>query len=294
MRIPFLLAACALASGCSTIEPLRPDMEARPVPSRLDEIAYINGMRRALEYSRPEQTPVGCYQGDKLKPFNPKFTQGYREFDEAAEHTKVQANSCLTFKESSGNSTASKIEEYLANGYGLVDLYCSRFFIIAGETRQVRKLQKDSATSVSTLVQGVLHAIGATEHALTSATLGFGLIDSTYKNIDAAFVITPEHETLIHLVQTAQSAYRTQSRATAALTFPEARSRIERYASMCTFDGMQQLVNASLNESSKQLTKEKKNQAGEAANPPEALTPPIKSPAAQPPTPMSDAVLPPL
>src|SRR5687767_4597973 len=91
-HIPFV-ALALLSSACTTYEALRPDMEARPLPSRPDEIAYINGLRTAFDPAGV--VPAGCYSGAGLQPFRPKYVQGYAEYD--AQQEAVQA-SCLVYK----------------------------------------------------------------------------------------------------------------------------------------------------------------------------------------------------
>jgi hypothetical protein len=266
MRRTFILLALCSSSACTSVEALRPDMHARPVPSRLDEIAYINGLRRA--YDKQSGSTSNCYKGEKLKEFRPKFVQGYREVDRDAE--RLDTDLCLRFTPSElpavkpegatkpVSSQAPAIQDYLDNGFGLADLYCSRFMQIAAETRQSRKIQRNTASAVDVLVGIVLTQVAAGAEAIAIANGAFGAIQSTYQNIDDAFVIAPEKESLIRLVQNAQDAFRGQARQKPPRSFAEGRSFVERYASMCTYDGMRALVTGSVQLASQSLANEKK------------------------------------
>lgn len=267
MRRSFILLALCSSSACTSVEALRPDIHARPVPSRLDEIAYINGLRRAYN-TKAELSTAPCYQGENLSAFQPKFVQGYREVDPDAE--RLNTDQCLSFTPSAlqpgepndavqpVNPQAAGIQDYLDNGFGLADLYCSRFMVIAAETRQSRKIQRNTASAVDVLVGIVLSQVAAGTQAISIANGAFGAVNSTYQNIDDAFVITPEKESLIRLVHNAQDTFRSQARKKPPRSFAEGRSFVERYASMCTFDGMRALVTGSVQLASQSLANEKK------------------------------------
>lgn len=276
MKHVYALLPVLALTACTTFEPLRPDMGARPIPSRLDEIAYINGLRAA--YQTAELDKIPCYDGKDLKAFRPKFEQGFRETDEAAD--KPDGQTCLAFEPrdkdwidvtpsskkdakalEQRNPQANRLADYLDNGFGLADLYCSRFMLIAAETRQSRKLQKDTFAAVDVLMGTVLNAVSAGANLTNSINSGFGLIGSTYDNIDNAFVITPEKDTLVRLVQAAQFAFRQEARDRPPHSFAQGRSYIEKYSSMCTFDGMRGLVEASLAHSTDVMKAETKEPA---------------------------------
>jgi hypothetical protein len=285
-RLVITIGLLFSTTACTSVEALRPDMEARPVPSRLDEIAYINGLRQAYAAAS-----APCYNGKNLKPFKPKFVQGYRQTDPDAD--QASESLCIQFKPSEPDKKSTQpkmIQDYLDNGFGLTDLYCSRFIMVAAETRQSRKMQKNTVSGVGALVAIALNAVSAGADAITVASGGFAAIDSTYKNIDDAFVISPDKESLIRLVQNAQDTYRKQARGTPPRSFAEARSKIERYASLCTFDGMRALVNSSIQLASQTLKKESKEEPKTKDE--KGLTPPEPRAAEEKETPATDLLVP--
>ena len=232
-------------------------MHARPIPSRVDEVAFINGLRAA--YSSDDAK--NCYDGTGLKSFKPKFVQGYREFDENAE--KLPLNSCVRFVVLSDDQAKSGrlVREYLANGFGLTDLYCQRFFMIAAETRQSRRMQSSTLSGVDTLVTSVFAALGA--GVVTTGVLNnvFEAGTATYNNIDASFLVAPDRDDLIKLVQAAQDNIRKEAFKDIPVTYPSARSMIERYSSMCSFDGMRSLVGVAMKEAASTLNADTAKQA---------------------------------
>lgn len=262
MRLAILLAVSVALGGCASVENLRPDMEARPLPSRADEIAYINGLRAA--YVITSAAPgVTCYTGKDLRAFRPKYTQGYLEYDKEQDSAGAQCVSFRILDELPDEAKKQEITRYLENGFGLTDLYCQRFFIIAGETRQRRHLQRDLGATADPLVIAVLKALSASASALTVVNAGFGAYDGIYKNIDDAFLITPERDTLRKLVLSAQQEFRSQAFSDVGRpnSYPGARSVIERYAGLCSFDGMKQLVADTLEGGATDLNKAAAEQA---------------------------------
>ena len=242
-RILCSLAAIVGLPACTSFEPLRPDMEARPIPSRADEIAYINELRKA--YQVDTRADIPCYKGKDLKSFRPKYVQGYPDWD-ARQDDAGYDGQCLRFAD---NPEPKFITAYLESGFGLTDLYCQRYFIIATETRQSRKLQRGLAKTGGTLLNTVLTALSPGSNAIGLTGAGFSAIDSGYGAVDDAFVVAPTREDVRKLVQSAQQKFRAEvfkkdNNGQTALpqSYPSARATIERYAGLCTFDGMRQLV----------------------------------------------------
>jgi hypothetical protein len=246
-RLFAILAILTSTTACSSIEPLRPDMEARALPSRADEIAYINGLRQAYGPTTNDY----CYDGKTLPAFRPKFTQGYREWDDPQE----LRGSCIGWADPP--KAANAVQTYLENGFGLTDLYCQRYFTIATETRQSRKLQQQTFKAGDALINAVMLALSSPERALGLSHAGFSAIDTTYRNIDEAFVVAPTREDVRDLVHGAQQKFRSEVFAKDSKSMPKsyasARAVIESYAGLCSFDGMRQLVANSVKQTTDKL-----------------------------------------
>lgn len=231
LLVPFLLSAC------TSVETLRPDIAARVPPSRLDEIAYINALREAFDF---QASPEGCYNGARLEHFRPTLEQGYRQHD--SEQESATGAPCVTYRE----AEPARVERYLEAGFGLTDLYCQRFFIIAQESAQKRRFQRSTGTTVGGLVNSVLGLANAGETAISIAGAGFTALNSGFQNVDDAFLVAPELETIRTLVHAAQDDYRQRAFANPPTSYLSARAVIERYAGHCSYPGMKQLVEGSL------------------------------------------------
>lgn len=258
-------------------------MHSRPVPSRPDEIAMMNGMLSALTTSGQ---PVDCFKGKGLRPFRPKFVQGYPDYQES--HAELAA--CPSFASLDDVAEPKRtylIRSYLDNGFGLVDLYCNRFFMIAAETRQSRQIQRNTGSAFDTLVTTVMTALGTGQTGIGIINHGFEAFDATYRNIDAAFLVAPDRDDLIALVTSSQDKIRTDSYAAKYQTYPAARSAIERYASKCTFDGMKDLVGTAIRNAAKSVKPGTPADPADADKPdqkpdesePKKVTPPVTQPA---------------
>lgn len=237
----YLLAIAAIGlAGCTSFEPLRPDLAARSAPSRLDEIAYINGLREAFDLRGDPAS--GCYDGANLQYFRPKLEQGYQEHSPEQENL-LDTKKCVKFKEDPDNNA---IRHYLESGFGLTDLYCQRYFVIAAESTRKRQFGRDMGSAGDALVNAVLTAASVGSIPLSIANSSFEAYDQTYQNIDTAFLVTPELDNIRRLVHAEQDSFRKGVFKDQPATFQGARSRIERYAGLCSFVGMQQLVNKSI------------------------------------------------
>lgn len=256
-----LILAATLLAGCTSIEPLRPDIAARVPPSRLDEIAYINGLRRAFDFDAQQR---GCYDGRGLGYFRPTLEQGYQQ------HTKEQeeapGQTCVSYR----LAGTAEIQSYLEAGFGLTDLYCQRFFVIAQESAQKRRFQRSTGSTVGGLVNSVLGLASAGQTAVAISGAGFTALNSAYQNVEDAFLVAPELENVRKLVHAAQDDFRQKSFKTLPGSYPSARSIIERYAGLCSYSGMKQLVDDSVSSETKSLNDQASSNPSRQDPPPPA------------------------
>ena len=243
---PGLLACAFSVSACTSVERLRPDIEARLLPSRLDEIAYVNTLRSAFVETASPITP--CFDGDSTY-FRSDLQQGYQEHTAEQEGVGSGTDKCWTYKSAPG---ADAINQYLDAGYGLASIYCQRFFVIANQSRVKRDFQRDSVSNLDNLVGTVLSLASAGDRAIGIVDGAFGAADATYQSIDDAFLISPDLGNVRDLVLAAQQQHIRNTRRRPPTTYPGARQNIEDFAGYCTFTGMQGLVNNSVAEQARQ------------------------------------------
>ncbi len=267
-RWALVLAAASLA-GCTSVEALRPDIAAKPLPSRLDEIAYINSLRSAYEVVTDDH----CFDGKDLRAFKAKLGQGYRKTDDPENF--LSSDKCLKFKAVDGSKLAGKsaLADYLTAGFGLTDLYCKRFFSIASETQQNRVFGRNLTNGVDTLVGSILTLASAGDTAIGITNGSFGLINGTLEGFDAAYLVGPDMPEVERLVKAEQTLFKETVFAKDGKSFPSsyagARSVIESYAGICSFTGMRQLVAKSVadkTETLNQKVQETRNDTGQGQN----------------------------
>lgn len=260
-----MIVSTLALGACTSVEPLRPDLASRVLPSRLDEIAYINSLRDAFEFTPPAEN--GCYQGALLLYFRAEFGQGYPHHDAEQEgRSPGLIGLCVRYRSVAESERTASMTRYLEAGFGLTDLYCQRFFIAASESAQRRRFQRNSFSAVDTLVNAVLGVSGAGETALAIANAGFQAVDSTYQNIEDAFLVAPDLANVRDLVHAAQADFRARSFDADRIprSFEGARGVIERYAGMCSYTGMRQLVNDSVTSETRTLNQQA-DQRGDGA-----------------------------
>lgn len=266
-RLILTLMAATSLSACTSVERLRPDVEARTPPSRLEEIAYINVLREAFDDAssrsamrslRPE-----CYGGDNTY-FRGELSQGYREHTREQEGLPPEQDGrrrsqCVTYRD--GDPAA--ILRYVQAGFGLSDLYCQRFFIVASQAALRRRFARNVGTATDSLVGTVLSLATAGETAIGIINAGFGAIDSTFQNMDDSFMVAPDLENVRALVHASQDAYRTETLGkNLPQSYAAARAVIERYAGICSYTGMRRLVNVSVSDQSGRLQARTDQQRG--------------------------------
>lgn len=259
-------AALCVTSACTTVEGARPDIAAKPLPSRLDEIAYINALRAAYAVSDDEY----CFTGEGLQAFKAKLSQGYRSTDDPENF--LAANSCLKFKDVASDEDDAKAEltNYMAAGFGLTDIYCKRFFVVASEAQQNRQFGRNLNNGVDTLVGSILTLSGAGPTAIGITNGSFGLIDGTLEGFDLAYLVGPDMPEVERLVKAEQTLFKQTVFDENGKAFPSnyasARSVIEAYAGICSFTGMRQLVSKSVSDKTdtlNQKVEDKRNEGGQ-------------------------------
>jgi hypothetical protein len=284
-----LLSTLVGLSGCTSVEGLRPDIAARPVPSGLDEVAYINVLRSAFVVQNATNTIFGspdqalCFKGDGLKPFRSKSAQGYAATKNLED--KLPQDTCITYKQVPDNQAGkAELRNYLTAGFGLTDIYCQRFFTVANASEQNRKFGRSFASGVDVLVSSILTLSGAGEVPVGIANAGFGLVDKTFEGYDAAYLVAPDMSNVRKLVLAAQDQYRKQALDMSLPAFPtgfaSSRSVIERYAGICTYSGMRELINKSLKDKTDEINAGQVKDAANESNGNDGKPPITKKPEA--------------
>lgn len=198
----------------------------------------------------------GCANADSLRtdlsarPVPDEQTQQalLTALTEPLEHTSD--GSGYRFKADADNAA---ITRYLNAGMTLSDIYCDDFFRRTNSAFRKRKFGRGATNDVGTAVAAVLGLASANPKVVAGAATGFGLADSTWRNYDESFVVSPQLATMRSLVLVAQDKYRTDTFKAMPKDFITARSAIVRYAAICSFLGMQGLLDQSVEDQRRQL-----------------------------------------
>jgi hypothetical protein len=266
------IVAAALVSACTAVEGVRPDIASKPLPSRLDEIAYINTLRGALVKTSVEN----CFTGKDLPGFKAKLGQGYR--GDPDPENFLSNDSCLLFKavDTATDGGKKQMTEYLHAGFGLTDMYCKRFFVVASEAQQNRQFARNVNNGVDTLLGSILSLSNAGETAIGISNGMFGLIDGTLEGFDLAYLVGPDMPEVERLVKAEQAVFRAAFFGDTPQKLPPnygaARAVIESYAGLCSFTGMRQLVAKSVADKTEALNSEARGKKPE--EPKKGETPP--------------------
>ena len=156
----------------------------------------------------------------------------------------------ITFKK---DPSDDEITRYLNAGFTLTDIYCDGFFRQTNLSFRKRKFGRGATNDVGTVITAILGLSSVGPKVISGVSTGFGLGDSTWRNYDESFVVSPELDTVRSLVMAAQDQFRRDTFDNVPTDYMTARSAVIRYAGLCSFLGMQSLLNQSVDQQRRQL-----------------------------------------
>jgi hypothetical protein len=143
------------------------------------------------------------------------------------------------------------MRRYLGAGFALSDFYCARFFEKTDEAGRRRKFGRALTNDVGTVITTILGLAKAGESIVTGFGAATGLADSSWRNYDDSFVVSPDLANVQSLVLAAQDNFRARTlaeNATLPQDYGSAQSVIIRYAHFCSFLGMKAILDRSATE----------------------------------------------
>jgi len=171
----------------------------------------------------------------------------------------------------------TKMRRYLGAGFALSDIYCVRFFNKTDEAYRRRRFGRTLTNDVGTVMSTVLGLAKAGTNVVTGVAAGVGLADSSWRNYDDAFLISPELSNVQSLVFAAQDNFRARTlgkNVELPADYGTAQSVIQRYANLCSNLGMKALLDQSATKQRSDL-----NDDTEAAKKGTPVPPPSPAPA---------------
>ncbi|WP_344709101.1 hypothetical protein [Sphingomonas humi] len=149
---------------------------------------------------------------------------------------------------------AADFTRHLEAGLNLADLYCDDYFRRIAMHKQMRQFGRSTTNDVGTAASVGLGLAKAGSVLTGGAGALFGLADGLFRNYDNAFVVEPDLGKLLNLVRTAQNLMKASLRKTPPSSFLQANEGITAYAQICSYAGMDNLLNAAITEGSKPET----------------------------------------
>jgi hypothetical protein len=232
-------------------------------------------------------TLTGCSQGRSLGSaagFNTELSApaiGSAEEETALIKTLAIARDQNGIK---ANAQEADVKRYLLAGLTLSDIYCDRFFRVTNQQSRRRKFTRSTTNDVGGVVAAVLGLAQAPTQVVGGVAAGFAGIDSTFRGYDDAFLVSPDLSNVRSLVYAAQDSFRNSALKSTEIPkdYMTARTTIVRYAGLCSYLGMQELLNRSLNQQTTLLKKDAEQPGSSDPVPKGGATPPSAPPSAVP------------
>jgi hypothetical protein len=245
-------------TSCSQFRKTAPTMGGEPPLTGGEGIALVNELQGAFE-KVPDVDPKLCqytipqHQEMQSEPYARYLHEG----------KKQNQFVCIRYKTP---TSVSQVIDHMEAGFDLSDLYCDTFFRrIAAHSNQ-RRFARGLVNDAGAAISAVLGLAKVTSPVVGGVGAGFGLADSSFRNYDDSFLVSPDLSTLQTRVYTEQDKFRAAAMARKDIKrFSTANSVILRYANFCSFTGMRGLINRSLNTSSEDPVETLKRFAGYAS-----------------------------
>lgn len=191
------------------------------------------------------------------------------------------------------------IPEFLLSGLTLSDLYCDRFFRASNRSARDRRFARSTTNDVGGAINVILGLAKAGSGISNGVGAGFALGDGLFRNYDESYMVDADLSKMQRLVQAAQDNMKVRLTAAPPSSIFAAETAILRYANLCSFLGMQSLLNDSVSAKTIQIESESTALTGngiakESTVPPlPAKTAPAQVPAnVSPPPPPGGTALP--
>lgn len=185
---------------------------------------------------------------------NPTATQSeahIREFagvgeieDGAWKIFSKQGSFRAALKESSGAPSNSALAtNYLDTGVTVADLYCQVYFKKLSVQHADQVAGRGALNIADAAVSALLGLTGTGANTIAGASVLFSATEAQYENIDAAYLVSPNISSVERLVTDArQTLYREILSDDGPKSYAQAERRLNAYHKLCTFTGVNRLV----------------------------------------------------
>jgi hypothetical protein len=138
------------------------------------------------------------------------------------------------------------IAEFMQSGITLSDLYCDRFFRNSNRSARDRRFSRSTTNDVGGALNVILGIAKAGSGVSNGVGAGFALSDSFFRNYEDSYMVDADLSKLQRLVHAAQDNMKIKLDKNSPKNIYAAESAILRYANLCSFLGMQSMLNESV------------------------------------------------
>ncbi|HET9811153.1 MAG TPA: hypothetical protein VFP53_05595 [Sphingomicrobium sp.] len=204
----------------------------------IESLAFLNELQRA--YVKDTDCIINA-----LPSLQNVETESFRRLKQSSESDLAAAArlGCIRFRV---GASAADFKAHLGAGLGLADLYCDDYFRRIAQRKQIRQFGRSTTNDLGTASSVALGLAKAGSILTGGAGALFGLADGIFRNYDAAFVVEPDLGKMLDLVKTAQGSMRDSFKTSPPGSYAEANAAINAYAQLCSYAGMDDLLNVAL------------------------------------------------
>jgi hypothetical protein len=268
MKPLLLLPALVLITGCASLQNINAPWRKPIQPLTYQEI---------YEFATEPKADVVPGENDKgAAEDQPRPTLRRKAYDELPQYIKDMAG---VFKRDSKLSQANSTSQqeaatFLESGMIVTNMLCSAYMLQVTQKQQQRRYGRDLASNTNTALSTVLNLTKSSNLATGITSALFGGLDVNYQNWDAHYVASvdlPLAETLVRYAMERQAQENAARSKAAGFTYRQAESRLQQYASTCSFNGIKTLINQSVSAGKNNLVVDETGAANADSNPASGL-----------------------
>lgn len=155
------------------------------------------------------------------------------------------------------DSSREAATAFVESGMTLTNMLCSEYMLQATQKQQQRHYGRDLASNTNTAISAILNLTKSSNLATGVTSALFGGLDVNYQNWDAHYVASvdlPLAERLVRNAMARQAEDNARRAKASDFNYRQAESRLQQYASTCSFNGIKTLVNQSVTAGSKNVS----------------------------------------
>lgn len=244
-KIVLMTSALAIAlGGCAQNQlKFRPTMGADPSEIGYEAQALINEMRLAyVEDPKCEAIAPSVQNTAKESYQRLRGSVGDNRFG------------CVRFQNPINSSLSP--QRYYAAGLALSDIYCDDYFRRIAEHKQKRQFGRSTTNDVGTAASAGLGLASAGSILTGGIGAAFGLADNLFRNYDNAFIVEPNLGKMLKLIKAAQTIQKSNVQPDSFTNYFEAYRDVTAYAQLCSYVGMDALLDRAIETGTTAITVE--------------------------------------